>query len=111
MDIYAEFNYYSDVYLGSEVNENEFSRYAESASRWIDRFITKEDFEINEQIKMAVCAVCDVLKKYEGRAGIQREDNDGYSISYDCNAQSMEMRIYNAIRLYADDELFYRGLL
>lgn len=109
MNIYADFEYYKDIYLGSLISENEFPYYAQCAGRWLENIITVPEFEIGENIKMASCAVCEAIKKFENRSDIESEANDGYSIKY--RGKSLEQQVYGAVRLYIDSSMIYRGLI
>ena len=89
MNKYATYSYYAEKYGGS-LTKNEFNSQIMKACAHVRR-ITFGRADSNsdlDEVKMAVCAVCDLLcqddnrrKQYGGR-NVASENIDGYSVSY-----------------------------
>lgn len=110
MNEYMDYDYYINEYLGNKIAENEFEYFAQKAFRWLEYISEKRINEPSESIKMAGCAICDVLYDFDGREGISSESNDGYNVVYNSDGESLNKLIYRAAKLYLDDALLYRGL-
>lgn len=88
---YADFSFYLNTYLGDIIEDEEtFSRLEKRAGEYLDHFTFGRigHLDVEENIRMAVCAMAEVLfwederkKRYGGRE-IASESNDGYSISF-----------------------------
>lgn len=106
---YATYEYYATEYLGNELDNEEFLRYAKRASAEID-YVTfgrlKEKTEIPNEVKDAVCAVAEQMKASNTAAtvsssGVASESNDGYSVSYrEVSSASLRNEYQSKIRLY-----------
>ncbi len=92
--MFTDFSFYQNFYGGSLIPENQFVRYCEFASRFISN-MTSSRFEIDSDVKMAVCHVAEIFYRDNMRMGISSENNDGYSISYDksVSAESLAAEI------------------
>lgn len=64
---YADFSFYRDVYLGSQVGEEDFPRLALRASQYIDSFTMGKarSHAQMEAVKMACCALAEQLEALE----------------------------------------------
>lgn len=89
MNLYADYNFYMTEYKG-KATEEEFRRQIVKASAHVRRitFGRADNCTEMEEVKLAACAVCDVLisdeKSRENNSGrqIASESTDGYSVSY-----------------------------
>lgn len=83
---YTDHAYYTDTYHGSAVTESQWPRLSLLASAWIDRITLGQVREryapdaIPEEVKLAVCAVCDVMKEHE-QGAVTSEKTLTYSLS------------------------------
>ena len=103
----VDFEFYTDCYLGSLIHDaEEFNALELKAEYLIDRITFGNIDEYGEEVKMAVCAVCDKLKN--DRSGILSENNDGYSVTY--NDGDFYTEVIKAALIYLPEELTYRGI-
>lgn len=86
---YADYAFYRDTYSGGLIkDEIIFVRLALRASEWLDHFTFHRISQPDDDVRLAVCSMSEVLfweekrkKKYDGRE-IASESNDGYSVSF-----------------------------
>lgn len=86
---YTDYAFYRDTYSGDLIkDEIVFVRLALRASEWLDHFTFHRISQPDDDVRLAVCAMAEVLfwqekrkKKYDGRE-IASESNDGYSVSF-----------------------------
>lgn len=113
--IYADYEYYKNEYRGNVVkNEDDFLRLAPRASAWLDRLTygRSKDHADEEPVKMACCAVSEVMLRQESANGqeIIAEANDGVSVSYASSGKSADRTLYDAAALYLmSTGMMYRG--
>ena|SRR5690554_1409356 len=113
MAAYADFEYYSTVYLGTQIAEADFPQLALRASAVIDqltynRAADETDEDTVEKIKNANCAVAEEMQKIESQGGdealaIASESIGSNSVSYAENSTkrlSAEQRYQKAAKLY-----------
>lgn len=90
MNLYADYEYYASTYKGNLPKE-EFEKSIMKASAYVRRitFGRADDNMEMEEIKLATCAVCDLIandekvrSKHSGRV-VTSENTDGYSVSYE----------------------------
>lgn len=118
--MYADFAFYRDTYKGVAVDEDAFAALERQASLFIDRITLNRlntGWRVTDAVKMAVCAVVDVLKEHEDArqealtaAGVKSENTDGYSISYQ-NADDIRATVESAMLEAAQPYLIYTGLM
>lgn len=125
---YVDYSYYTNTYHGVAVSASDFSRIANTATAHIDAVTFSraaatigvgEDTALIDKIKMATCAVADVVKVIESGDvdGVTQESQGRYSVSFGANssrAQTHAQRITAAASVYlANTGLmfagFYRG--
>ena len=107
---YADYIYYAGTYHGQTIQDDEWPALAVQSSAHIDRFTfgrLKRGAPVTDDVRMAVCAVADVVKAHKPAGNIQREDVDGYSVTYE-NAADTNAR-FNAELLAAIDLYLSRG--
>lgn len=119
---YIDLEYYQNFFSDISVPYDSFERIAREASLFVREitFNRIDEENITEEVKDAVCAVCEVIYKEEkelentnGRE-IKSENTDGYSVTYVTEQQDGVSRQdmlwnkkYQAVRPY----LLHTGLL
>ena len=120
MNLYADYKFYTDDYLGSSIPENEFIRYARDASKYIDNVtFNRINGAVSDDVKMACCAVAEEMysQKVSGAdsvSGKASESIGDYSVSYSGISSEREKalaaRLYSAALRWLDGtDLMYRG--
>lgn len=110
---YADWADYVDEYRGSAVPEAAFAAVCERAGAWLDALTFGRIDRVyagTAAVRMACCAVCDVLHAHEEAGGrdVARERLDSYEIAYaGGDAAPLRARVLAAARLY----LWRTGLL
>lgn len=109
--MYADFEYYKNNFFGRVIaDEMLFNSLCIKAVAYINRItynrICSDD--ITDDIKNAVCAVCEVFAEVDGRGGIKSESNDGYSVTYE-DDKALYGRLRVAAMLYLPQNLMYAG--
>lgn len=108
---YADYEFYKAEYCGNVVSEEDFACYEKKASCQIEKYIGGEldNSEVTDEVKYAVCEICDILCENESHAGIDYERNDGYWVSYE-KGLSLSDKIKSCVHtwLYSSG-LLYRG--
>lgn len=129
MAAYTDYTFYTGTYLGSVIASADFPALALKASAYLDKIsygrvavvvAAATDTATIAQIKMAVCAIAEVIKTdgdaITGNAidGIQSENVGSSSVTYNpqSSAQdSFSMKITQAAELYIDTAsgLLFKG--
>lgn len=125
MNLYADYNFYMTEYRG-KATEEEFERQIMKASAHVRRitFGRADGCPEMEEVKLAACAVCDVLitdmKIRENNSGrqIASESTDGYSVSYvqekaadETSEELLHRKACQAAELYLEPTgLLYMGV-
>lgn len=82
----VNYDFYRDAFGGDEIEQKQFNRYVRMAVHFINNLtVNSPDLSDDYDYKAAVCHTAEMLMKYDKNSGISREDNDGYSISYEKN--------------------------
>lgn len=110
---YVDYAYYADTYLGDVIAETDFDRLALRASAFIDRLTfqraaSETDVDTVDSIKMATCAVAEVIKTVDdegGADGIQSERVGNYSVTYGEGSEKQQ----TAIQKYREAAALYLG--
>lgn len=109
---YVDYNFYIMDYGGAEMPPLKFNGIANRASMYIDTitFNRINPKEVCEEVKMATCAVIDVICKFE-EVGIKVSEKIGdYSIQYKNSTTSKEKEMYKEAKAYLSNTgLMYRG--
>ena len=124
MNLYADYEYYTSAYKGNLTKE-EFEKSIMKASAYVRRitFGRSDDNMEMEEIKLATCAVCELLandekvrSKHLGRA-VTSENTDGYSVSYESGGNGetaddlLKRNIFDTLLLYLEPTgLLYMGV-
>ena len=120
MTAYADYDFYTDKYLGRIIpNENDFAYYALRASEIIDNKTFGRINEITPAVQLACCAAADELysdasTRAKAASGVSSESVDGYSVSYRAYnteaEKAAEKRVNAAIKRYLGSTgLMFRG--
>ena len=119
MAVYADYEFYTDTYLGTAIAETDFPRFARDASADIDRLTfgraapivtADEDDDTIALIQMATCAVADAMHALESTGGaIQFEMVGRHSISYASPLSASQRLAQAAARWLGGTGLLYRG--
>lgn len=124
MNLYADYTFYVSEYRGNLTDE-EFDKSVIPASAYVRRitFGRADDNMEMEEVKLATCAVCDLIandekvrRKHSGRA-VTSENTDGYSVSYESggNGETADdllcKKMHNTAALFLDPTgLLYMGV-
>ena len=105
----ADFDYYTDVYLGTELTEKEYPALARQAGAVLDRYCRDYRVEGGEDAKaMALCAMAEVLHRLGDRQGVASATVGGVSVRYMGNRdKELHRELYRAASIYLD---IYRGV-
>ena len=120
MNIYADYKFYINDYLGSSIPEKEFIRYARDASKYVDNVtFNRINGAVSDDVKMACCAVAEEMysQKVSGAdsvSGKASESIGDYSKTYfDISSErekALAARLYSAALRWLDGtDLMYRG--
>ena len=120
--LYADYEYYAKVYQG-ELTADKFVPAARDASAYIDLLTygrLKHGASVTDDVKMAVCAVAEVIAKdltRQGQAtvGVKSETVAGHSVTYEDQmeaAKRLDQEKLSAADLYLlpSDPLRYAGV-
>lgn len=121
--MYADFSYYQDTYLGTQLTEEQWPAAAREADAWLDRFTLDrlhQGAPVDDAVRMAACSMAEVVGRYKAAIddrtpGLSSATNDGYSESYSGTAADLaaqeRMELLAAADLYLPrtHPLRYRG--
>lgn len=103
----VDYAFYKYNFLGNAIGSAEiFDRLEIRAAAYI-KSISCGISEVTDDVKAAVCAVCEVFNSTLGHEGISSENNDGYSVSY---VGDLQKRLYEAAKMFLPSSLLYRGI-
>lgn len=124
MNLYADYEFYTTTYKGNLLKE-EFEKTIMKASAYVRRitFGRADDNMEMEEVKLAACAVCDLIandekvrSKHSGRV-VTSENTDGYSVSYESGGSGgtadelLSRKISDTLELYLmPTGLLYMGV-
>lgn len=116
--MYADYEYYAKVYLGTEISEEDFPRLSLRAGDYI-RYITKGRATDTEPVKNAICAVAERYQTIErARAaalgGVKASETVGnWSVAYRSGSEisaAYGTELYAIASMYLGNTgLLYRG--
>ena len=118
MSAYADYQFYTVTYGGTEIAQAEFTRLMNQASAYIDtvtfdRAADEEDADTLIKIQFAACAAAETLKKYEQGGEVQSERVGNHSVTYASPLAarlSIEAKITQVVKIYLGNTgLMYRG--
>ena len=115
----VDYNYYIKTYGGVEMPPSKFTALELRAIKHINKITSNRidfenidslDEEIEENIKLAVCSVVEILNKHSQKI-ISSEKTGDNSVTYVVSSSSKEKEIYKEVRMYlADTGLLFRGI-
>lgn len=118
--MYADFYFYTTVYGGTLISAEAFPALERQAALHVDLLTFNrlhQGWTVTESVKMAVCAVADVIKtnakvqeKLLSAMGLKSENNDGYSVTFQDSANikaAMQFAMTDAAYPY----LIHTGLM
>ena len=106
----VSYGFYTDVYMGYELGEKEFSPLAARAEEILDRLVSRYNGVISgpDSRDMAVCAMAEALRHYKNRDGLAQATVGGVSVRYsDGSAKRLMGELYERASIYVD---FHRGV-
>ena len=105
----ADFDFYRNQYLGEAITEKAFPNLAEQAKRVLEGYRRKYILATDEEasLKMAVCAMAEVLQDHHRRCRHTAASVGSTSIHYPVPKETLEHRLWKAANVYLD---FYRGV-
>lgn len=122
MRSYIDYDYYFDAGHWVGIDDDNFDRIEKKASAFVREatFDRINEENLSNDVKDAVCAVCEVLwqdemlrKQYGGRE-VKSENNDGFSVTFvteeaagRTHEETLRKKMYTAARPY----LLHTGLL
>ena len=117
---YADYTFYSTVFLGNKVTATDFPRVALRASEYIDvqtfNRLIEDPTLVDDNVRKACCALAEIIDQYEksaaGGAQVVKSEHVGdYSVEYASNqVQSYDKKRYSLMARYlAHTGLLYRG--
>lgn len=113
--IYADYKFYSEVYGGKNIAEEDFPRLAAKASALIDRltFGRASECADDERVKMCCCELCESLSALSESGGriIQSESVGSWSATYANSESTSEVNYARAAcRVWLPADWLYRGV-
>lgn len=125
MNGYVDFRFYESVYKGT-LEQGDFDKQVVKASAHV-RSITfgrADTYTDDDAVKLATCAVCDVISEDSKRRllhkgmNVSSENTDGYSVSYVTEQNSgetveelLERKVYKAAEVFLSPTgLLYLGV-
>lgn len=113
MSYYVDYTYYHSTYHG-ELDETAFNSVIIKAQAKVDFFTNYRIIEINDSIKNATCALCDLFYKKEHSSIVSSESVGNHSRSYAVTAKTdadWNKEAYEIVTEYLGNTgLMYRGL-
>lgn len=114
---YADYDYYTKVYLGTAITAEKFGPNIFAASALVDRLTfgrVQRLVVVPDAVKMAACAAAESIYWNMESIGreITSENNDGYSVTYNTAVSSAEATSHAVMQIrnfLAPTGLLYRG--
>lgn len=115
MNSLVDSNYYTNIYGGTAVPSNAITRLCLEATYYVNDICQgrlKDNANVTDDVKLAICAVMDKMYSVECDGGIKQSETTGrYSVTYASENESREKAYYKAALIYlADTGLLYRGV-
>lgn len=100
MTTYADYNFYSTEY-GGKLDEDTFNRLSKRGATYITQLIGNREFDtVPEPVKMAHCAVVDVIGTEENGGEITSQTVGEWSQTYAKPTKTGKQRMYDAAMTY-----------
>lgn len=120
MEIYVDYNFYTENYKGTTIPENSFNTLAKEASRYIYKITQKRAILDDADIKMATCEVAETIYKHnkeDDTKVISSETLGPRSISYKTKSiktdEEKEKEKYRSAKVWLADSpenYLFRGI-
>lgn len=118
--VYADFEYYRDMYHGSAIDEDAFPALAREASLFIDQLTynrLNQGWQVTDAVKLAMCAVVDVIQEHKDvrkavktAAGVKSESVGSWSVAYQ-DPSVIHEALNSAMSDAAANYLIFTGLM
>ena len=109
--IFADFNYYTDCYMGRLLTSDNFAMYMTKAGYYLNyATMGKIGENVPDCVKMAACAIAEVYLNYDEFGKVARESVDGYDVSYVTDTSLSNELVDTAQTYLAASNLLYRGI-
>ena len=108
---YADYKFYAEKFIGTNIKEADFERLALRASQFLDYYTMNraKHYTKDDAVKNACCAVAEAYQnaeQMESKSGVASESVGSYSVSYRDGKNTTEI-LAKAARQY----LAFTGLL
>ena len=105
----ADFDFYTNDYLGTAISEKAFPELAAQAAARLDSYLRK--YQVRDLVetsrKMAICAMAEVLQDHRRRTRHTEASVGSVRVRQAAPALPLEHRLWQAANVYLD---FYRGV-
>ena len=101
----VSYSFYTDVYMGWQLGEKEFSPLAARAGAILARYgrIYRVSCPGEDSKAMAICAMAETLKQYEKRSGITSTSIGGVSVQYEeTSRRELARELFSQASIYLD---------
>lgn len=119
--VYADYTYYTEVYMGHEIAKEDFPRLSQRASEWIDQLTFGRAAGVTEEnlltaVQSACCAAAEAVQQNEAsqKAGVVSSERVGdQSVTYArVSAGEAQGSVTRAVSRYlANTGLMYAGVM
>lgn len=107
--MYADYTYYTTTYQGAAIPAASYDALSIRAMWYVDSLI-KHQTNPGDAVKMASCAVAEVLFDHEQSGGVSHETVGRHSVTY-ASQQEKNARLYEAAYSYlCNTGLLYRAV-
>ncbi len=106
----VSYGFYTDTYLGSRLGEKEFPFLAARAADYLESLQRRYQVACpgTDSRDMAICALAETLKQFDGRQGLAGTTVGGVSVRYETgHARALERELQRCAGVYLD---IYRGV-
>lgn len=104
----ADYDFYVNVYLGSQIPEKTFPSLAAQAASTLAGYERKYQVTgADTSRRMAICAMAEVLREHEKNCRHSSASVGSARVQYTQPKESLERRLYRAANIYLD---IYRGV-
>lgn len=99
--MYADFEYYSTVYMGKEIAGDDFPRLSTRASAYLNTISSAEKHQSDDAVRLAVCAVAEAWQRNEAGGEVVSQSVGIWSKTYATGAtRTKEQALMDAARMY-----------
>lgn len=99
--MYADYEFYSEKFGGTLIPSDFFDFYCNKAGKYLDSIVTRAIHEpYTEDVRLAVCELCDIDYKAENNMLIVSETVGRSSVTYAGQAKSVDKQKKDVIAMY-----------